>query len=171
MVDGINRLFAGWYGLACPVVAAVNGHAVAGGLILALCADLRVGARGASYGLTEARVGIPYPVAAMMAVKAELAPGVARRLVLEAELIDAETALRYGVVDELEEPQQVLPRSMQLAANLAALPTRAYAEIKRQLRGETIDSMGAAIERDPMAAGWISDETAEAASSLLDARS
>jgi enoyl-CoA hydratase len=167
MVDGINRLFAGWYALPFPVVGGVNGHAVAGGLILALCADLRVGATGASYGLTEARVGIPYPAAAMMTVKAELAPQSARRLVLEAELIDADTALEYGVLDELAPPQEVLPRALELAVELAALPSRAYAEVKRQLRGETIDAMAAAIETDPMATGWISGETAEAASSVL----
>src|SRR5690348_2878213 len=53
MVAGINRLFCDWYGFPRPVVAAVNGHAVAGGLILALCADRRIGARGGTYGLTE----------------------------------------------------------------------------------------------------------------------
>ena len=43
MVTGINRLFAGWYGFPRPVICAVNGHAIAGGLILALCGDQRVG--------------------------------------------------------------------------------------------------------------------------------
>ena len=52
MVGGINRLFAGWYGFPRPVVCAVNGHAIAGGLILALCGDHRVGARAGRYGLT-----------------------------------------------------------------------------------------------------------------------
>src|SRR4051812_7941438 len=87
-VKSINELFLGWYGFPGPVVAAVNGHAVAGGLILALCADFRVAALGARVGLTEVRVGIPYPVAAMMCVKAELDPRAARRLVLQAELIE-----------------------------------------------------------------------------------
>ena len=50
MVGGINRLFYDWYGLPHPVVAAVNGHAVAGGLILALCADHRVGSLQATSG-------------------------------------------------------------------------------------------------------------------------
>jgi enoyl-CoA hydratase len=168
MVDGINRLFAGWYAMTCPVVAAVNGHAVAGGLILALCAEVRIGARGASYGLTEAKVGIPYPAAAMLTVKAELDPGVARRLVLEAELIDAERALELGVFDELAAPEEVMIRAMQHAAALAAMPRRAYAEVKRQLRGTTIEAMRTAIENDPMAAGWTSDETAEAVRSVLE---
>src|SRR5919204_1487415 len=93
MVAGINRLFCEWYDFPRPVVAAVNGHAVAGGLILALCADRRIGARGATYGLTEVRVGAPYPAAALGVVRAELGPGAARELVLGGELIDAERAL------------------------------------------------------------------------------
>ncbi|MEA2423302.1 MAG: enoyl-CoA hydratase, partial [Thermoleophilaceae bacterium] len=63
-VDGINRLFTGWYAFPRPVVAAVNGHAIAGGLILALCADRRVGATEGKLGLTELRAGLAYPVAA-----------------------------------------------------------------------------------------------------------
>jgi enoyl-CoA hydratase/carnithine racemase len=171
MVAGINRLFCDWYGLPRPVVAAVNGHAVAGGLILALCADHRVGARGASYGLTEARVGAPYPGAALIAVRAELAPAAARRLVLGAALIDAATALELGVVDELAEPEAVLERSLEVARELAALPTRTYELVKSQLRGATLAAMREAAEGDPLAGGWLSDETAEAARRVLEDRS
>ena len=74
MVAGINRLFIDWYSFPRPVVAAVNGHAVAGGAILALCADRRIGAADATYGLTELRVGVPYPAAAIACVRAELSP-------------------------------------------------------------------------------------------------
>src|SRR3954454_16439192 len=68
MVHGINRLFYEWYGFPGPIVAAVNGHAVAGGMILALCADHRVGSRVGSYGLIDVRVGTLYPVAALAVV-------------------------------------------------------------------------------------------------------
>ena len=53
LVEGINAIFAGWYGFPRPVVAAVNGHAIAGGFILALCADYRVGSTNGKYGVTE----------------------------------------------------------------------------------------------------------------------
>src|SRR5215212_2483711 len=88
MVAGINRLFAGWYSFPRPVVCAVNGHAIAGGLILALCADYRVGSTAGKLGLTELRAGIPYPAAAMVVVRRELSAQTARLLVLRAELID-----------------------------------------------------------------------------------
>src|SRR3954469_20322869 len=113
-VDGINRLFSGWYAFPRPVVAAVNGHAIAGGLILALCADHRVCADGdGKLGLTELRAGIPYPAAAIAVVRAELTAPAARRLVLGAALVGPEEALELGVVDELRAPEEVLPRALE----------------------------------------------------------
>jgi len=159
LVAGINRLFCDWYGFPRPVVAAVNGHAVAGGLILALCADRRIGARGATYGLTEVRVGAPYPVAAMGVVRAELAPSSARELVLRGELIDGETALELGALDELLEPAAVEGRALDVARELAALPTATYEIVKEQLRGEALAAMRDRSESDPLVSGWLSDET------------
>ena len=168
MVAGINRMFADWYGFPRPVVAAVNGHAVAGGLILALCADHRVGVRDASYGLTELRVGAPYPVAALAVVRAELDPAPARRLVLGAALVDGEAALADGLVDELAEPEDVLARALAVARELAALPSGTYETVKAQLRGPELEAIRAGIERDPLAEGWLSDETAGAARAVLE---
>src|SRR5438093_7013743 len=140
MVAGINRLFAGWYGFPRPVVCAVNGHAIAGGLILALCGDHRVCATEGSFGLTELRAGVPYPSVAMAVVRAELSPPVVRRLVLGAELIDPERALAWDVVDELAAPGDVLPRALAAAAERAALPSRTFAAIKRELRGAVLEA-------------------------------
>jgi enoyl-CoA hydratase len=168
MVAAINRLFLDWYGLPHPVVAAVNGHAVAGGLILALCADHRVGSLGATYGLTEVRVGAPYPGAALAVVGAELDPGAARRLVLGAELVGAEAALGLGLVDELAEPEDVLEGGLDAARRLAALPAGTYETVKLQLRAPALALMREAVERDPLAAGWLSDETASAAAAALE---
>lgn len=100
MARRVNRLFAGWYDFPRPLVCAVNGHAVAGGLILSLCGDHRVVGRSGTFGLTEVKVGIPYPSMAMAVVRAELTPSVARRLVLRGELVDAATAVSLGLFDE-----------------------------------------------------------------------
>ncbi|HEY8000547.1 MAG TPA: enoyl-CoA hydratase/isomerase family protein [Solirubrobacterales bacterium] len=167
MVGGINRLFYEWYALPHPVVAAVNGHAVAGGLILALCADHRVGSLRATYGLTEVRVGAPYPGAALAAVRAELAPAAARRLVLGGELVGADAALALGLVDELAEPEDVLAAALEVAGRLAALPAATYAAVKAQLRAPALAAMREALEHDPLTAGWLSDQTAGAAAAVL----
>jgi enoyl-CoA hydratase/carnithine racemase len=169
MVEGINRMFAGWYSLERPVVCAVTGHAIAGGLILALCGDWRVCATEGRLGLTELRAGIPYPAAAMAAVRAELSPRVARRLVMRAELFDPPAALEMGLVDELAEPTQVVTRALAVAEELAALPRAAYATVKHQLRGEVIAVMQRVLAGDdPLAqAGWLSGESAGAAAATL----
>jgi enoyl-CoA hydratase len=163
MARGVNRLFAGWHRFPRPLVTAVNGHAVAGGLILALCGDYRLGPTSGQFGLTEARVGIPFPSMAMAVVQAELAPGVARRLVLGAELVDAATANALGVFDETVADDAVLDRALEVARNRAELPPATYEAVKHRLRLTTAtDEERAAISR-----GWVSTEAADAAAAVL----
>jgi enoyl-CoA hydratase len=166
MVEGINRLFAGWYSFPRPVVAAVNGHAIAGGLILALCADYRVGAGQGKLGLTELRAGIGYPLAAMTVVKAELTAPAARELVLRAELVDPGKALALGALDEVVDLDLVVARALEVAGELAALPRDAYGRIKRQLRSDAIAALRG-IDKDPLLDSWIAPEAGEAASGIL----
>jgi enoyl-CoA hydratase len=165
MVEGINKIFAGWYGFPRPVVAAVNGHAIAGGLILALCADYRVGSREGRYGLTELKAGLPYPSVAMAIVRAELNGPAARRLVLGADLVDAEVVRDAGGFDEVAEPDDVLHRATEVARALSALPSEAYGKVKSQLRSPVLEA--ALAQPDPLLDGWAGSETADAASNIL----
>ncbi len=155
MVHGINAMALGVYALPCPVVMAVNGHAIAGGLVLALCGDVRVASTSGRYGLTEVKVGVPYPQAAIGVVRAELAPHAARLLGLGNALHDASECLRLGVFDELAEPDAVLPRALAIAEELAAMPADVYARTKRELRGAATEQMRAAAERDPLLDRWV----------------
>jgi enoyl-CoA hydratase len=154
MVEGINRMAGGWYGFPRPVVAAVNGHAIAGGMVLALCADHRVGSTQGRYGLTEVAVAVPYPVAAAAVVRAELTAAAARRAVLDAELVGADEALALGFFDELGEPDAVLPRALEVAGARAKLDSRAYALAKDQLRRATLDLIERDAPGDPLLADW-----------------
>lgn len=155
MVSGINAMALGVYALPCPVVAAVTGHAIAGGMVLALCADLRIASAEGRYGLTEVRVGVPYPQAAIGVVREELAPHALRRLAFGNALHDAESCLRLGVFDEVLPPADVLPRALELAAELAAMPADVYARTKRDLRGGAIEAMRAAAANDPLLDRWV----------------
>ncbi len=170
MVDGINRIFAAWYGFPRPVVCAVNGHAIAGGMILALCGDYRVGVdAGAKLGLTELKVGVGFPAVALAVVKAELAPPAARVLVLRAHLVDPAEAQRLGVLDELTPAADLEARALELAGELAALPPGAYATVKRQARGTALEWMEARLRHgdDPMLERWIGTEAPDAARAIL----
>ena len=170
MVEGINRLFLEWYSFPRPVVCAVNGHAIAGGMILALCGDYRVCARGdVKLGLTEVRVGVGYPAVAIGVVRAELDPASARVLALGAELVGPEAARELGVLDELREPDVVLERALEVAEAYAALPGAGYAGVKEQLRGETVQRLQAIVDKgDPLLSGWVGDDGSERAAAVLD---
>jgi enoyl-CoA hydratase len=169
MVDGINRLFLGWYSFPRPVVCAVNGHAIAGGLILALCGDHRLGTGAGKLGLTELRVGIPYPAAAMAIVRAELPPPAVRALTLRAELIDdGRQAVELGLIDELCAPEALVERSLEVAGELAELPRGAYARVKDQLRGPTVAELERVVADDPMRGEWLGEESAAASAAVLD---
>jgi enoyl-CoA hydratase len=155
MVGGINRMALGVYGLPCPVVGAITGHAIAGGLVLAVCTDLRVASDAGRYGLTEVKVGVPYPQAAIGVVKAELPPAALRLFAFGNDLHDAETCLRLGVFDEVVAPDAVLPRALEIARGLAAMPRDVYARTKNDLRGALVRELRTAAEDDPLLARWV----------------
>jgi enoyl-CoA hydratase len=155
MVHLINAMALGVYALPCPVVAAITGHAIAGGLVLAICADLRVASDAGRYGLTEVSVGVPYPQAAIGVVREELAPGARRVLALGNQLHAADDLLRLGVFDEVLPAERVLPRAIELAERLAAMPADVYARTKRDLRAAALDAMRAAAAEDPLLDRWV----------------
>jgi enoyl-CoA hydratase len=168
MVNGINGLVTGWYCFPRPVVAAVTGHAIAGGMVIALCADYRVCATEGKLGLTELRAGVPYPVAAIALVRAELAAPAARALALRAHLVEPDEALRLGLVDELVGPGEVLERACDVAQAMAAFGGDSYARTKGELRGETLRLIEEAVEAgDPLLEAWLGDDSPAAAASAL----
>ncbi|MEK6286655.1 MAG: enoyl-CoA hydratase/isomerase family protein [Acidobacteriota bacterium] len=170
MVMQVNRLFGGLYGLPLPTIAAVNGHAIAGGVILTLCCDYRIGAEGDyKLGLAEMRVGVPFPVAAMSIVQSELSHPVARTMVLTARNSSPPKALSMGVLDELQPPDRLLARAIEVAQKMAALPRTMYGRIKRQLRAAALARIEDAISnrKEPMLDSWLSAETREASAEAL----
>jgi enoyl-CoA hydratase len=161
MVEGINRMVLGVYGLPCPVVCAITGHAIAGGFVLAVCGDHRVASVEGRYGLTEVKVSVPYPQAAIGVVRAELAASAARLLVLGNRLVDAGECVRLGAFDEAVAPDAVLDRSVAVARELAALPADVYARTKAELRSATLASMQSAAADDPLLEAWVPSSSPE----------
>ena len=155
MVSSINAMALGAYELEFPVVGAITGHAIAGGMVLALCTDARVASSTGRYGLTEVKVGVPYPQAAIGVVRAELAPQAARLLALGGELTDAAECERLGVFDEVLDGEDVLDRALHVARRLGALPPEVYAQTKRDLRAPALAWMRAAVEQDPLLDRWV----------------
>ena len=155
MVQGINRMALGVYGLPCPVMCAITGHAIAGGFVLALCGDHRVASTEGRYGLTEVKVGVPYPQAAIGVVRAELTPTAARVLALGNRLIDASECVRLGAFDEAVAPDEVLERAIAVARELGELPADVYARTKNELRGATLAALRERAASDPLHERWV----------------
>ncbi|WP_349428863.1 enoyl-CoA hydratase/isomerase family protein [Microbacterium sp. LWS13-1.2] len=96
--------------LACfpkPTVAIIEGHCIGGGWELAGACDLRVATRSAVFGVTPARLGVVYPVSGVRRLVGLVGPGVARQLLLTAELVPAERAYRWGMVTTLAEDSAI----------------------------------------------------------------
>jgi enoyl-CoA hydratase len=166
----LNRFLGRLYACPIPVVAAVNGHAIAGAFILALTTDYRIGPTGAAqFGLTEARVGIPFPAVPMLILEAECAPQDVRYSALYARTFGPEEAHRRGVLDELRRPEAVLERAVEIADDMASMPADGYRRIKHQLRRAAIEKIRAVLSTgsDPMLEGWLSPEAQEASMAHL----
>ena len=83
-------------------------------------------------------------------------------------LVDPVDALELGALDEVVEADEVLPRALEVAGGLAALPSQAYELVKRQLRGPTIESIESV--EDPLLGSWTGPDTGDAARSVLGPR-
>jgi enoyl-CoA hydratase/carnithine racemase len=116
----VQRAEAAVISLSKPAIALVEGWCVGGGCQLALACDLRVAAEGASFGITPAKLGIVYPLSSTARLVQTVGPATARFLLMSAELVDAQRALRTGLVDEVCGPQAISRRAYELAATLAA---------------------------------------------------
>jgi enoyl-CoA hydratase len=158
LVEGINTMALAFYGLPCPLVCAITGHAIAGGFVLALCGDHRVASNAGRYGLTEVKVSVPYPQAAIGVVRAELTPQASRLLVLGNRLVEAADCVAMGAFDEAVAPGEVGGRALSVARELGELPGDEYARAKGELRKPTLTTLRSAVQKDPLLEGWGEDE-------------
>src|SRR3954447_7410668 len=129
-----------------PLIAAVNGPAVGGGLALALLSDLRLASESATFGFSQVRRGIPPSYAAARAV---LAPALARELCLTGRMLDAREALAGGPVSSVVSDEELLARARAMASGLA--PPNVTGLVKRLARAEADRSWLALLEAEKSA--------------------
>jgi enoyl-CoA hydratase len=140
-LPALTAAFETVFGLDKPVVAAVNGPAIAGGCIFAACCDHRAIADvGAGIGVTELLVGVPFPVTAVEILRYAAGAPAARRAIIDAAVYEPAQALALGLVDEVVPAPALVGHAIAVARRLATtVPPDTYRLTKRQLHGETLE--------------------------------
>lgn len=158
-------------GFPKPTVALVEGFAIGGGTQLAVACDLRVCETGSRFGVTPAKLGIVYGLGSTARLVEVVGPAWARWILLTGDLVDADTALRTGLVHEVVEPGAVEARAYELAATMSSRARVSLLGgkqmVARAVAGRLVedDAVLAAYERS-----WTSAEYAEGVAAFLAKR-
>lgn len=137
------------YALPVPLVVACSGHALAGGALMVLTGDVRVGVDGPfKIGLNEVQIGMPVPILAMELSRDRLESHALTRATLLGEVADPKTALEWGYLDELAAPDELAGAAFAHAKKLAGLSRDAFAKTKTALREKTIRYVRETLEED-----------------------
>jgi enoyl-CoA hydratase len=170
-LPALHRLYEAVFFHPKPVVAAVNGHAIAGGCVLACCADRRIMGRDAGrIGVTEILVGVPFPALAFEIVRFAVPPRYLSEFTLSGATYATDEALRLGWVHEVADSAQLINRAIAAAKELSLLSPAAFAQTKSQIRepvtervkksGEATDKAVTEIWAAPATLAYIRDYVA-----------
>lgn len=152
-----------------PVAAAIAGHAPAGGCVLTLCCDYRVMASG-NYriGLNETQVGLVAPEGIQRLMRRVVGQHRAERLLVAGEMVDADTALRIGLVDELVDIDSVAERARAWLAQLLTLPRSPMLQTRALARADLVEALRPEhIDLDRFVDAWHAPDTQSALKALV----
>jgi enoyl-CoA hydratase/carnithine racemase len=155
------------------IIAAINGYAMGGGLECALACDLRIAEEHAQMALPEPSVGLLPAGCGTQTLPWLVGEGWAKRMILTNERINAETALRIGLVEQVVPRGQSLPTALQLAQRVATLSPRAVTFSKNlihQARQGTPRSAALALERERFVDLFDGEDQQEGVKAFLDKR-
>ncbi|MFH2008481.1 MAG: enoyl-CoA hydratase/isomerase family protein [bacterium] len=138
----LHRVMLLAVGFPKPLVAAINGHAIGGGAILAACCDYRLMRDDVGFVAVPAvKLSIPFSPGVVALLRDILPPASFRTLAYTGERVTSAEAHELGFVDELLPPGELLPMAVALAAKLGAAKSATYAAIKRELRRHVLHVM------------------------------
>jgi enoyl-CoA hydratase/carnithine racemase len=152
-----------------PVIAALSGHAIAGGLIVAAAADERIAAEGrGEFGLSEVALGVPVPASCLEIFRHVLGPRGMERLAVTGENLSLGRAIEAGLVDRAVPAGEVLDRALERAQTLASRSPNAHAEIKRRARAAALARFDQAGLGDPFLKYWGSADAQKRIHTLVE---
>jgi enoyl-CoA hydratase len=161
----IRRIFA----FDAPIVAALPGHAIAGGLIVAAAVDERIAAEGkGELGLSEVALGVPIPRSCYEVFRHVLGERGAERLAAAGDNVSVARAFEIGLVDRVVPAGNLLEAAVDRARQLAGRSRAAYAETKRRARARALRRFERASESDPFLEFWFSDEARRRIDALVE---
>ncbi len=153
-ISKFNQAMQRVFMLDKPLVAAINGHAIAGGCVLAMQADYRLMAAGKSrIGLSEVTLGVGLPGLVVETLRARVPTASMSVIALEGRLLAPDAAHALGLVEEVVAAEELLPRALKKARELAELPSLAFAQVKASLRAPYVERAQARVEADTEA--WL----------------
>jgi enoyl-CoA hydratase len=163
-LPALSRMLETLFSIAKPVVAAVNGHAIAGGCIMACAADRRLMARDSGrIGVPELLVGVPFPVVPLEIVRFAVAAPHFQELVYRGLTLASDEALRRGVVDEVVDSEPLLDAAVAAAEAMASTPPDSFGLTKRLMREPVLERIHVAASTDGMVQeAWASAEVLSA---------
>ena len=142
------RTFERVFAHPAPVVAAANGHAIAGGCLLVAASDQRLMAEGsARIGIPELQVGVPFPPVALEIMRFSTPPQHFQTVVYRAETYEPPAARALGLLDETVDPGALLDRALAVAGRLASVRAETFAITKREVRRPVMERVRA-LDRD-----------------------
>jgi len=156
--------------LAVPVVAAIQGPCMGGGIAMALHADIRVASTDATFAVPPARLGIAYPVDAVRRLERLVGPGQAMRLLCTARVIDGAEAHRIGLVDELVATADFADHLARLETTMTRLAPLSLRAAKATVRAAAFDAARAPEAHTAVAACYESADFREGVDAFLDKR-
>ena len=161
-LPALSDLFETLFFCSKPVVAAVNGHAIAGGCLLTCCADRRLMAAGkARIGVPELRVGVPFPTVPLEIMRARTGSSFFEEVVLGGATYGPAEALHRGLIDGVVDSERLLDEAITLAESFAEIRPEIYAFTKKQTRQPVRDAIasGSGSQEAEIVALWESQET------------
>lgn len=155
-----------------PIIAAINGHCIGGGLELALACDIRIASRRARLGLPEVALGIVPGGGGSARLARLVGLGHALHLCMSGELIDAEAAFRISLVTALHDEAELMPAALRLAETIGSRSVFAVGQVKQTIRAGLTASLDAAVELEAQACAscFASPDAVEGMAAFIEKR-
>lgn len=153
-----------------PMIAAVNGHAIAGGCILAACCDHRIMVEGTGrIGIPELAVGVPFPALPLQVMGARLTDAALRDLIFTGRTVQVDEAKALGLIDEKCPAGMLLDRASEVAQRLAAIPAGAFALTKEAFYTPILARTNALVDYNARVVdAWMQQHTYDTIRAYLD---